>query len=145
MVDNRLKDCREDLEMTQTELGKVLGVKKQTISNWENGYDIIPFTKLIQFCNLYSYSFDYVCGLRRVNQSYPKFSVDKKMIGIKLRNLRTQLGLSQQEIADECSISRATLCHYELGMNLISTFTLYTICKNHNLSMDAFLRNEKGL
>ncbi len=44
--------------MTQEELGYVFGVKKATISNWENGYDIIPLNKLIKFCNLYDYSLD---------------------------------------------------------------------------------------
>lgn len=141
MIDNNLKYCREELEMTQIELGYIFGVQKQTVSNWENGYDVIPLNKLIKFCNLYNYSFDYVCGLTRKNKSYPKIDkIDKKKIGKKLKELRTKLDLTQQKIADECSISRATYCHYEIGMNLISTLTLYTICKNHNISIDEFLR-----
>lgn len=34
MIDNNLKWCREELEMTQEELGIILGASKQTISNW---------------------------------------------------------------------------------------------------------------
>lgn len=130
MLDNNLKFAREELEMTQEELGYVFGVKKATISNWENGYDIIPLNKLIKFCNLYDFSFDFIVGFTRENKSYPKIlKIDKFETGSKLRNLRKELGLTQQEIADECSISHATYCHYELGINLISTLTLYTICK----------------
>ncbi len=141
MVDNRLKECREELEMTQEELGYIFGVKKATISNWENGYDIIPFKKLVKFCNMYNYSLDYVCGLTRVNKEYPKINkLDKTDIGTKLKSLRKRLELSQQEVADLCCISRATYCHYELGMNLVSTLTLYTICKTYNLSMDDIIR-----
>jgi len=141
MINNNLKDCREDLEMTQDELGYVFGVKKATISNWENGYDVIPLNKLIKFCNLYDYSLDYVCGLSRSNTKYPKMNkVDKNVVGKKLKTLRKELKLTQQQIADECGISRATYCHYEIGMNLISTITLYTICKNHKISIDKFLR-----
>lgn len=141
MLDNNLKYAREDLEMTQEELGYVFGVKKAAISNWENGYDIIPLNKLIKFCSLYDYSLDFIVGFTRENKIYPKLDkVDKVKIGKKLKDLRNNLGLTQQQIADECSISRATYCHYELGMNLVSTLTLYTICKNHKISMDSFLR-----
>lgn len=141
MLDNNLKYAREDLEMTQEELGYVFGVKKATISNRENGYDIIPLNKLVKFCNLYNYSFDFIVGFTRENKIYPKLNkIDKIKIGKNLKDLRNRLNLTQQQIADECSISRATFCHYELGMNLISTLTLYTICKNHKISMDSFLR-----
>ena len=141
MLDNNLKYAREDLEMTQEELGYVFGVKKATISNWENGYDIIPLNKLVKFCNLYNYSFDFIVGFTRENKIYPKLNkIDKIKIGKNLKDLRNRLNLTQQQIADECSISRATFCHYELGMNLISTLTLYTICKNHKISMDSFLK-----
>lgn len=141
MLDNNLKYAREDLEMTQKELGYIFGVKKATISNWENGYDIIPLNKLIKFCNLYDYSLDFIVGFTRENKIYPKLDkVNKVKVGKKLKDLRNNLGLTQQQIADECSISRATYCHYELGMNLVSTLTLYTICKNHKISMDSFLR-----
>ena len=140
MYDNNLKFAREELEMTQTELGFVFGVKKATVSNWENCYDIIPLKKLIKFCNLYNYSLDYIVGFTNKNTFLKKIpKVDKIVIGKKLQALRKSLNLSQQQIADESSISRATYCHYEIGMNLISTLTLYTICKNHNISMDEFL------
>lgn len=141
MIENNLKWCREELEMTQTELGYVFGVQKATMSNWENGYSIMPFKKLVKFSNLYGFSLDFILELTRNNKKYSgKIKLDKKVIGKKLKELRKSLGLSQQKIADECGISRATYCHYEIGMNLITTLTLYTICKNHKISMDEFLR-----
>ena len=141
MINNELKECREELDMTQSELGYVFGVHKSTISNWENGYDIIPLNKLIKLCNLYNFSLDYVCGLTRHNvKYYHPIKLNKKEIGKKLKRLRLSLNLTQEDIAKECSISRSTYCHYEIGMNLISTITLYTICKNHKISMDKFLR-----
>lgn len=141
MIENRLKDCREELEMTQTELGNIFGVSNSTVRGWENAYDTMPLKKLVKFCNQFNYSIDYVLGLTRKNQKYPnKIKLSKKVIGHKLKNLRVKLKLTQQQIADECSISRATYCHYEIGMNLVSTLTLYTICKNHKISMDEFLR-----
>lgn len=141
MLNNNLKFCRETLEMTQKELGFVFGVSSQTISGWENCYDIIPLSKLVKFCNLYHYSVDYVVGLTRSNKNYKnkKIILDKKFIGGRLKKLRKSLGLTQQQIADECSISQTAYSNYELGINLISSMTLYTICKNHKISMDSIL------
>ena len=141
MIENRLKECREELEMTQTELGYVFGVQKGTVSNWENAYETMPLKKLVKFSNLYGYSLDFILGLTRENKKYfDKIKLDKKIVGEKLKTLRKSLKLSQQKIADECGISRATYCHYEIGMNLITTLTLYSICKNHKISIDDFLR-----
>jgi transcriptional regulator with XRE-family HTH domain len=141
MIGNNLKYAREELEMTQTELGNVFGVSNSTVRGWENAYDTIPLNKLIKFCNLYNYSVDFIVGLIRDNKKhFDKININKELTGKRLKELRTKLGLTQQQIADECSISRATYCHYELGMNLVSTLTLYTICKNHKISMDSFLR-----
>ena len=141
MIENRLKECREELEMTQTELGYVFGVQKGTVSNWENAYETIPLKKLVKFSNLYGYSLDFILSLTRENKKYSdKIKLDKKIVGEKLKTLRKSLKLSQQKIADECGISRATYCHYEIGMNLITTLTLYSICKNHKISIDDFLK-----
>lgn len=140
MLNNNLKFCRESLEMTQKELGFVFGVAESTVSGWENNNDIMPLTKLIKFCNLYNFSIDYVTGLNRTNIKYDKIlKLDKVMIGKTLKNLRKKLRLTQQEIANECSISQTTYSNYELGITLITTLSLYTICKNHNLSMDLLL------
>ena len=85
MLGNNLKFCREELEMTQKELGYVFGVSRYTVHGWENGHDTMPLNKLIKFCNLYGYSLDFVCGLTRKNIKYDKLKIDKKTIGQKLK------------------------------------------------------------
>ena len=142
MIGNNLKFCREELEMTQTELGNIFGVSNSTVRGWENGYDTMPLKKVVKFCNQFNFSVDYVLGLTRRNKNYNKpIKLNKEMIGRKLKELRTKLKLSQQEIADVCSISRSTYSHYEIGFTLITTLTLYTICKTYKISIDEFLRN----
>ena len=141
MFNNNLKEARENLEMTQKELGYVFGVHETTVSGWETGKDNIPLTKLVRFCNLYNYSLDFIVEFDRKNKQYNReIKLDKKKIGSKLKIIRKKLNLTQQQIADECGISQTTYSNYELGINLINTLTLYTICKNHKISMDSFLR-----
>lgn len=138
---NNLKYCREELEMTQKELGYVFGVSRYTVHGWENGHDTMPFNKLIKFCNLYGYSLDFVCGLSKKNIKYDKLNIDKETIGNKLKELRKKLHLSQQQLASDCHISQTTYSGYESGTYLINTITIYTICKTYNISMDLLLRS----
>ena len=65
MFENNLRWCREELEMTQTELGYIFGVSDSAVRSWETAHDSMPLTKLIKFCNLYDYSLDFVCGLTK--------------------------------------------------------------------------------
>ena len=136
MIDNNIKECREELEMTQKELGYVFGVSNNTVSGWENGHDTMPFNKLIKFCNLYDYSLDFVLGFSRRNVKYNKIKTNKHKIGLKLKELRNELSLSQQQLANDCKISQPTYSSYERGAYLINTITIYTICKKYNISMD---------
>ena len=52
MIDNNLKFCREEIGLTQKELGKIFNVKNNTVSGWELGLDTMPFEKLVYFSNL---------------------------------------------------------------------------------------------
>jgi len=137
MIDNNLKYVREELEMTQEELGYIFGVSKGTVANWENGYSIIPLKKLIKFSNYSGYTLDYLCGFSRSNIELPKIDkINKKSIGSNLKELRKGLNLTQQKFSEKCHIPQSTYSHYEIGYKLITTLNLYSICKTYNISMD---------
>ena len=136
MFENNIRYAREELEMTQKELGYIFGVSDSAVRLWETAHDSIPFNKLIKFCNMFDYSLDFVCGLTRRNIKYGKFKTDKTKISKKLKKLRTELKITQQVLTDECKISQTTYSGYETGHYLISTTNLYYICKTYNISMD---------
>ena len=93
MITINLKSCREEMEMTQTELGYIFGVSKATVANWENGYGVIPLKKLIKFSNYSNYSLNYICGLTRINHIYNnKEKANKEKIGKRLKEFRKHLG-----------------------------------------------------
>ena len=137
MLENNLKYAKEELEMTQTELGYIFGVSKGTVANWENGYGVIPLRQLIKFSNYSSFSLDFLCGFTRSNRKLPKVEkVNKNKIGNTLKEFRKSLELSQQKFAESCHIPQSTYSHYEIGYKLITTLNLYSICKTYNVSMD---------
>lgn len=47
MFSVRLKELREAYKLNQTELGEILGVTNQTVSNWENG-NIAPSIEMVE-------------------------------------------------------------------------------------------------
>ncbi len=61
----RLRDLREDKDLTQEQLVKILGMHKTTYTNYEQGKREIPFELVIRLAKLYDVSIDYIAGLKR--------------------------------------------------------------------------------
>lgn len=59
----RLRDLREDHDMTQDELVARLGMHKTTYTNYEQGKREIPFCLAIRLAELYNVSLDYIAGI----------------------------------------------------------------------------------
>lgn len=58
----RLRDLREDSDMTQTQLAKLLGMSQTGYSKYETGENDIPTQILIKLADLYDTSIDYILG-----------------------------------------------------------------------------------
>ncbi len=58
----RIKQLRKKAGLTQTELGKQLGVVKQTISSWENNISEPKGNTLVQLSNILNTSPEYLLG-----------------------------------------------------------------------------------
>ena len=59
----RLKDLREDHDMSQQEVADYLGMKQPQYSRYERGLRDIPSDVLIRLAKLYKTSTDYILGL----------------------------------------------------------------------------------
>ena len=56
----RLRDLREDCDLTQEQLVEALGMHKTTYTNYEQGKREIPFALVIQLANYYNVSINYI-------------------------------------------------------------------------------------
>ena len=68
----RLKDLREDADLTQTTLANYLHIRQNTYSQYENEQRQIPLALLIELAKLYNTSIDYIVGITNVKEAYPK-------------------------------------------------------------------------
>ena len=59
----RIKDLREDRDLTQKELADILHIKQNTYSQYENGQRQIPIDALIALARYYGTSVDYLLEL----------------------------------------------------------------------------------
>ena len=59
----RIRDLREDKDMTQDELAKALGMWLNTYRNYEVGNREPPFSFMIELAKYYNVSLDYLAGL----------------------------------------------------------------------------------
>lgn len=58
----RLKDLREDKDMSQKKIAELLFITQQQYSLYEKGYRDIPTTALISLADFYKTSVDYILG-----------------------------------------------------------------------------------
>lgn len=59
----RLKDLREDKDLTQADIAKLLGTTRQQVSKWETGGQMMGVDKYIKLACFYNISVDYLLGL----------------------------------------------------------------------------------
>lgn len=63
MIYPRIKDLREDMDLSQVEVAKILHCTQAAYSYYESGKRDIPTEVLIALASLYRCSTDYLLGL----------------------------------------------------------------------------------
>ena len=72
MIYRRIRDLREDLDMTQTEIADILNISQRTYSRYENDERAIPVEILSQLADFHKTSIDYLIGRTDEKRSYPR-------------------------------------------------------------------------
>lgn len=134
---NRLLSLREYEDLKQEDIATILKVNRVNISNLENNKEIIPLTKINEYANYFNTTFDYILGISNTKKSRNKKAyLDKKAIGIRLKEFRKNNKITQTELASILNTSHSTISAYENGKTLILTSFVYQIAIKYNVSMD---------
>jgi len=62
----RLKELREDAELSQLQLGKAIGVDQRTISNYENEVSEPDIETIKNLCDFFKVTTDYFLGYSEI-------------------------------------------------------------------------------
>ena len=66
----RIRDLREDADLNQTQVAKMLGMSQTGYSKYETGENDIPTTILIKLARFYNTSIDYLLGECSAKERY---------------------------------------------------------------------------
>ena len=72
MYQNRIRDLREDADLSQKALAKLLGVHQTTYSDYELGRLNVPVSALHILADHYGVSVDYLLGRTEERRPYPR-------------------------------------------------------------------------
>lgn len=68
----RLRDMREDNDLFQKDVAKVINVDQRTYSNYELGIRKIPIEYLIELAKFYNVDMNYICGVSDERNPFPQ-------------------------------------------------------------------------
>ena len=137
-MNNNLRNVREQLEINQNQVCKVIGISNTVVCKWENGSEIIPLKHLNSLANYYNVSMDYLLGLSNNKNNFDRKinELNKIEVGKRIKLFREKKKLSLRDLAKILNTTSSTISAYETGKTLILTSFAYQICKEYNISLD---------
>ena len=64
-----IRELRENHDLKQKDIAKLLGTTQQVYSRYENGENEIPVRHIITLCKFYNVSAYYILGLKKFKQT----------------------------------------------------------------------------
>ena len=140
MYTKKLIDMREEHNLKQYELAKIINLAPTTFNNYETEYEIMPIKDINKVTNFFDVSFDYLFEFTNL----PKYKnsrkeIDSNLSGQRLKEFRKSKNLTQNDLATYLNVDQTTISKYEIGKEIISTVFLYEICKKYSISADYLL------
>ena len=73
----KLRDLREDNDLTQEQVAKLLGTSQTMYARYERGANELPLRHFAALCRIYNVSADDILGIER-DKRRPKGRIEKK-------------------------------------------------------------------
>ena len=64
-----IRELREDNDLKQSDIAKLLGTTQQVYSRYEKGENEMPIRHIITLCKFYNVSADYILGIKAGNRA----------------------------------------------------------------------------
>lgn len=136
----RLKEIREEKELTKRKLASALHVSDSIYARWENAKDTMPTRRIYQLANYYQINVDYLLGFS--NKKITMVSsdtIDMMLVASRISEVRKDFNETLRIFVKRLNTSSSTWSAYETGKNLILGTFLIEICRTGNYSADWML------
>ena len=140
MNSEKLKEIRDELEMTQNSLSKKLGCTRSAYSLWEINKNTIPLYYLNKLSNILNINIDYLVDISQIKYiQFNKVEIDKIELGSRIRQARKSINYTQEKLADKLNTTHSVISAYESGKTAVPTLFMIEIAKITKKSLNWFL------
>lgn len=143
MYYNNLKRLRNEKELTQEDISKILKRSRSTYNNWERGIVMIPIDVIDQLSVYYKVSLSCVLGIDKkieYKKSVKKLNYDTLLNN--LRELRKENKHTYNEIASYLKCTEATCQRYFTGVFKIPIDRLILLTQLYDIELDELCGKE---
>ena len=137
MLGNRITELRKACDMSQKELGEKLGVSASAIGMYEQGRREPSNAMMIAMEKLFGVTVDYLLGVTDTLET------GIRNCGNTIKELRTEAGMTQEELGKLLNVQNAAVSKYESGKIPLTGETLLKLSKIFNVSTDYLLGAEE--
>lgn len=126
----RIRDLREDADLTQTQLAQTLLCDQSLYSKYERGERVLPLELAVKLAELYNVSIDYLVGREE------KWPMERYR---RIRDLREDADLTQAQVGTAINVPQRTYAYYESGERMIPPQVLCALADFYQVSVDYLL------
>ena len=135
-----LKNLREEFNLSQKDIAKILNICQPTYNHFETQYDIMPLKHINSLSNFFNVSIDFLLNLtniRNYNNSNKNLNLD--LFSKRLKEFRKDNKIRQVDMANVINTTHSAIAGYENKRCFMPTYALYIVCKTYNISADYLL------
>lgn len=140
MNTEKMKNIREEYELTQEDIAKILGCTRSAYSLWEINKNTIPLNYLNKLSNELDVNIDYLADLSEIKViNFNKVEIDRIELGKRIRKSRKDINYTQEKLASKLNTTHSVISAYESGKTAVPTLFLIEIAKITNKSLNWLL------
>lgn len=140
MNTEKIKFLRDELEITQNDIAKILGCSRSSYSLWEININTIPLYYLNKIANEFDINIDYLVDLSNDKKvKFRKNEIDKIELGKRIKQARKSINYTQEKLALKLNTTHSVISAYESGKTTVSTLFIIEIAKLTNKSLNWLL------
>ena len=136
----KMRELREENNLLQKDISNILNISIGTYAMNEEGHDTITLKNLINFCDYFDISIDFIFGFTNKRKySISHLTFNSEILRFRLKEVRKENKYTQVMVGNFINIDHSVWCRYEQGKTIIPTSFLYEFCKKFSVSADYLL------
>lgn len=136
MLGDKIKELRKDKNLTQIQLSEKLGIAQSTLGMIESNRRPAGRKTLLKLAEFFNVTIDYLLS---EDTTLINNDISLSILGDKIKKLRKEMGMTQQELAKSINVSRSTIGMIEANKQGTSNETLLKLAKVLNTTVENLL------